>query len=184
MADSTESAQHIETAADCLVGTPLKREQIRTTETGFLAVCSDDWCSWQGLFPTRKLAAQAVTTHIERARQSPDYEYHYGAQSPFVVELLDDETARLCPDQELDPLKPWQAHRDGQQLLRAASGHPPLDEVLHRGDLIECHGPDDGMVVSVSSTRCFGLPAFSIIFVDPNTESNQDGTYPESAYHT
>ncbi|QIO25323.1 hypothetical protein [Haloarcula sp. JP-L23] len=182
MVASTESPQHIETRTDCLVGAPLERAQIRTTETGFLTVCSDDWCSWQGLFPTRELAAQAVTTHIERARRSPDYEYHYGAQSPFVVELLDDKTAQLCPNQELDPLTPWQANCDGQQLFRAETDRPPLDEVLHRGDLIECHGPDDGMVLSVSSTRCFGLPAFSVIFVDPDTESNQDGTYPESAY--
>ncbi|MBX0325587.1 hypothetical protein EGH21_21415 [Halomicroarcula sp. F13] len=182
MADSTESPQHIETRADSLVGTPLERAQIRITETGFLAAFSDDWCSWQGLFPTRELAAQAVTTHTERARRSPDYAYHYGAQSPFVVELLDDKTAQLCPCQELESLKPWQADRDGQQLLRAKSGRPPLDEVLHRGHLIECHGPDDGMVLSVSSTRCFGLPAFSVIFADPDTESNQDGTYPDSSY--
>lgn len=162
---------------DIQVGRPLDREIIRATVEGYLAVCSDDYCSWQGLFPGRKSACRAVKTHVERARRSSTYEYHYGQQYPFVIELVDDRTARICPDQELDPLKPWISHRNGQLLERSSTDHPPLDELLHRGDLIESHGPGDGKIYTVSRTRCLGLPAFSIRYVDPDAEPNADGEY-------
>ncbi|MFC7078283.1 hypothetical protein [Haloarcula halophila] len=179
---SSSRSRHIERAADVRVGTPLDRETIRTTETGFLAVCADHHCSWQGLFPSREMASEAVETHVERARRSPDYQYHYGSQYPFIVELLDDTTARVCPDQDLEPLKPWKASYDGHGLTRAECGRPPLDEELHRGDLLECHGPGDGMVLQVSRTRSFGLPAFSIVYVSPEAETNEDGSYREADY--
>lgn len=170
--------QHIVDAGDDVqVGCPLAREVIRTTAKGHLAVCSDEYCSWQGLFPSRESACQAVKNHVERAQRSPKYEYHYGQQYPYVLELIDDRTARICPDQELDPLKPWISHRDGQMIDRSSSDHSPLDEVLHRGDLIECHGPGDGKVYSVNRTRCLGLPAFSIRYVGPEVEPNATGGY-------
>ncbi|AJF27911.1 hypothetical protein SG26_19280 (plasmid) [Haloarcula sp. CBA1115] len=176
--DSTQTCD-IDRDADIHVDAPLDREVIRMTETGFLAVCSDNHCSWQGLFPTREMAAEAVETHIERARRSPDYKYHFGQQNPYVVELIDDSTARICPDQELDLLEPWNSHRDGQRLSRSEATRTPLGEQLHRGDLIDCHGPGDAMVLQISQTRAFGLPAFSIIYVSPDSEPNKDGSYSD-----
>jgi len=112
-----EWPRHIETAADSQVGTPLARERIRNSETGFLAICSEDYCSWQG-FSRVGAGDTGRQNHVDRARRSSGYEYHYGEQYAFMVELIDDMTVWFCPDQRLDPLKPRHAQRDGQRLIR------------------------------------------------------------------
>lgn len=160
------------------VGRPLPRETIRTTDQGYLAVCSAMYCDWQGLFPDRVLAVDALETHVCRAcRQGVSG--HAGQITAHLIELLDEDTARCATDSGWtryvdprgggNPTIDFAFDFEGHTFPRTGTARD-LDTLVETGDLIDIREGRQGKVWKVVETRSLGLPTWTILFVDPDRE--------------
>lgn len=176
-----------------IVDSPIDREIIRGVDEGHLVTCSGFRCQWQGLFPRRELAIDAINNHLARERRRGT---HFGKVTAHLVKLLGDSRAHALTDSHHvfigdsgpeDPLgfgpeEVWPGTGSGfthEIDGKGASGVFPrtdgdLTEVVGTGDLIEVPPDRRGKVWRVRETRSLGLPTWTIEYVAPDREGWPD----------
>ena len=91
-------------------------------------------------------------------------EMNQGIKSDAEPEILDDRTARV-----------------GESRLRMTpQGQPMVDELVFPGNIIETDYSTGGRVTRISRHSTYGLPVFSLVYVDVDTKPNKDGSYRDS----
>lgn len=184
------------TADPPIVGRPLDRDVIKEATGGFLVTCGADVgrCEWQGLFPDRELAVDAINTHVVRERRRGHT--HAGQVTAHLVEFLADDRAACITDSHHvyigdrgpdEPLSFEPRGRPGSSYIHELNGygfdesfpvtpsdHPGVDELVEPGDLIETSGGREGKVYQVTETRSLGLPTWTIVYVAPEQEWPQN----------
>lgn len=158
----------IETHDDIRVGEPLERETIREVSEGILVTCRAIHCEWQGLFPGPKHAKDAVEMHWERCNRQR-VGYHYGDQEYTIVKLLDDRRAVALDESAISPTDDRVRRATREPAFPRSTG--AVDEIVTRGDQIEFdRHPYEGIVYRVVETRSLGLPTWTVIYVDADTD--------------
>jgi hypothetical protein len=176
-------------------------------ETGYVAACGlhDHHCSWNRLYDSFDEAVTALEAHMQIQRLWSRYSVHYGVTRSMVLHLSDERTARLVAQQKVDrPDYPAtmevletpddRTHSEAVvsinakangiiELRRTPPGQKTAAGLLDYGDLIETsYGTGPYKVVSVNETRSMNvLPTCSLVLVEPDTEPNADGTFPDTA---
>ena len=161
----------IEHLEDIQVGRPLEREAIRAVDRGVLVTCTDSYCSWQGLFPEAELAKEAVESHYAHERRSG--EFHYGRETYTIVRLLDRATAQTVDESSLG--LSVEENRicsiDGDvHEVEFPRTTDDVDAIVQRGDVIRYPPAREGLVFRVTETRSYGLPTWTVVFVDRDVD--------------
>lgn len=156
--------------SDSEVGTPLPRETLLETETGFLVSCTGTQCDWQGLFPTATLALQAVENHKENEYRRQ--RYRFGHTSHTIIELVDEATAFSTdlsePGLSVEELRLGEIDGSVREFeFPRTTGD--VSDLVGRGDVIETN-TREGKVVRVTETRSHGLPTWTVVYVDPDID--------------
>ena len=91
-------------------------------------------------------------------------EMNQGIKSDTEPEILDDRTARV-----------------GESRLRITpQGQPMVDELVFVGDIIETDYGTGGRVIHLAKYKTYGLPVFTVVYVDVDTKPNKNGSYRQS----
>lgn len=153
--------------SDIVVARPIPRETLRATEQGYLATCYDTRCDWQGLFPDPDLATAACERHWEHEQRSG--EWHYGVRNYTVIELLDEATACTLDQSKLG-LSVEEIRlgtRDGSvREVEFPRTTGDVSELVERGDRIITPPDREQKVRSVTESRSYGLPVWSVGYCD------------------
>ena len=91
-------------------------------------------------------------------------EMNQGIKSDAEPEILDDRTARV----------------GDSRLRRTPPGQPMVDELVFVGDIMETDYGTGGRVTHISRHSTYGLPVFTVVYVDVDAKPNKDGSYRES----
>jgi hypothetical protein len=169
MSDTGNSV--IEHREDIIVDRPIPRDMLRSVEEGVLVTCTDTHCDWQGLFPDADLAATAVERHYDHEKRSG--QYHYGSRTYLAVELLNQGTACSLDTSKLGLSVEEQRFNTPSGEVRRAefprtTGN--VSELVQRGDQISLPPDRRHKVCRVSETRSSGLPTWTVVYVDEDTD--------------
>lgn len=149
------------------VGRPIPRETLRETEQGYLVTCYDTRCDWQGLFPDPDLATVACERHWDHEQRSG--EWHYGVRNYTVIELLDEATACTLDQSELglsvEEIR-LGTREGGVREVEFPRTTGDVSELVERGDRIITPPDRPQKVRSVTESRSYGLPTWSVGYCD------------------
>lgn len=162
------SGHEISNRHDILVGRPLSRSTLRSTETGYLANCDATCCQWQGLFPDAEIALSAVKNHYYNEMGDGHctlFEWRY-----TVTELAGRDKA-YTHESEIGTggeIREWQFPRTTEDM----------SELVERGNRIKIPPERLRKVYSVSKTRSRGLPTWAVKFVEIDQDLLADDLRP------
>lgn len=167
----------VEAPSDIVIGAPLNRQRVRSTDKAMLVRCSSNHCEWEGLFPSAELAMDAVNTHIYRGRLRQEVG-HVGNCGADLHEL-DGHRARWYKDTnhvyigQIQPAELLAFDEDGLGPWYPRSTDD-VNALVKRGDRIRLSGGREGKVELVKPTRSGGIATWSVAFVDPDVDLGDD----------